>query len=289
MTLFDMSGKVAVITGSSRGIGRAIAERMAEHGAKVVISSRKQQVCDEVAKAINDKAGKQVALAVAANISTKDDLKHLVEETNRVFGKIDTLVCNAASNPYYGPQAGISDDQFRKILDNNIVANHWLISLVVPQMIERKEGSITIISSIGGLKGSTVLGAYAISKAADMQLARNLACEYGKHNIRVNCIAPGLIKTDFAKALWDNPETLKACHRALAAAAHRRARRNRRSRGVSRLRRRHLHDRADHRHRRRRDDQLMCHRHSGARVSANPESRSNHLQIPGSALRAAPE
>ena len=199
MTLFDMSGKVAVITGSSRGIGRAIAERMAEHGAKVVISSRKQQVCDEVAKAINDKAGKQV-----------DDLKHLVEETNRVFGKIDTLVCNAASNPYYGPQAGISDDQFRKILDNNIVANHWLISLVVPQMIERKDGSITVISSIGGLKGSTVLGAYAISKAADMQLARNLACEYGKHNIRVNCIAPGLIKTDFAKALWDNPETLKA-------------------------------------------------------------------------------
>ena len=210
MTLFDMSGKVAVITGSSRGIGRAIAERMAEHGAKVVISSRKQQVCDEVAKAINDKIGKQVALSVAANISTKDDLKHLVEETNRAFGKIDTLVCNAASNPYYGPQGGISDEQFRKILDNNIVANHWLISLVVPQMIERKDGSITIISSIGGLKGSTVLGAYAISKAADMQLARNLACEYGKHNIRVNCIAPGLIKTDFARALWENPETLKA-------------------------------------------------------------------------------
>src|SRR3954453_20525322 len=210
MSLFDMSGKVAVITGSSRGTGRAIAQRMAEHGARVGISSRKQQICDEVAKAINDKAGKQVALAVAANISTKDDLKNLVEETNRVFGRIDTLVCNAASNPYYGPQADISDDQFRKILDNNIVANHWLISLVVPQMIARKDGSITIVSSIGGLKGSTVLGAYAISKAADMQLARNLACEYGPHNVRVNCIAPGLIKTDFAKALWDNPETLKA-------------------------------------------------------------------------------
>src|ERR1700734_3416663 len=209
MSLFDLTGKVAVITGSSRGIGRAIAEHMAYHGARVVISSRKQQACDEVAKAINDKAGKQVALAVAANISTKDDLKHLVEETNRVFGTIDTLVCNAASNPYYGPQAGISDDQFRKILDNNIVANHWLISLVVPRMIERRDGSVTIISSIGGLKGSPVLGAYAISKAADMQLARNLACEYGKHNIRVNCIAPGLVRTDFAKALWDNPETLR--------------------------------------------------------------------------------
>ena len=210
MTLFDMTGKVAVITGSSRGIGRAIAERMAEHGAKVVISSRKKQACDEVAKAINDRCGKQVALSIAANISTKDDLKNLVDETNRTFGKIDALVCNAASNPYYGPQAGISDDQFRKILENNIIANAWLINLVVPQMIARKDGSITIISSIGGLKGSTVLGAYAISKAADMQLARNLACEYGKHNIRVNCVAPGLIKTDFARALWENPETLKA-------------------------------------------------------------------------------
>src|SRR5258705_1780482 len=196
MTLFDMSGKVAVITGSSRGIGRAIAERMAEHGAKVVISSRKQQVCDEVAKAINDKAGKQVALSVAANISTKDDLKHLVEETNRVFGKIDTLVCNAASNPYYGPQAGSSDHQVRQILDNNIVANHWLISLVVPQIVERKAGSITVISSIGGLKGSTVLGAYSSLKAGDMQLSRNLACEYRKHNIPVNCIAARLIQID---------------------------------------------------------------------------------------------
>ena len=210
MTLFDMSGKVAVITGSTRGIGRAIAERMAEHGAKVVISSRKQDVCDQVTREINEKFGKGTAVAIAANISSKENLQNLVNESNRAFGKIDVLVCNAASNPYYGPQAGISDDQFRKILDNNIVANHWLISLVVPQMIERKDGSITVISSIGGLKGSTVLGAYAISKAADMQLARNLACEYGKHNIRVNCIAPGLIKTDFAKALWDNPETLKA-------------------------------------------------------------------------------
>ena len=274
MTLFDLSGKVAVITGSSRGIGRAIAERMAEHGAKVVISSRKQAVCDEVARAINDKAGKQVALAVAANISTKDDLKHLVEETNRVFGKIDTLVCNAASNPYYGPQAGISDDQFRKILDNNIVANHWLISLVVPQMIERKDGSITIISSIGGLKGSTVLGAYAISKAADMQLARNLACEYGKHNIRVNCIAPGLIKTDFARALVGKSGNAEGLHRAFAAAADRRARRNRRRRGVSRLARRHLHDRPDHRDRRRRDDQLTRRRHpAGVERLARPGAR----------------
>src|SRR6201994_2129737 len=210
MTLFDMSGKVAVITGSKRGIGRGIAERMAEHGAKVVVSSRKQDVCDQVTKEINDRFGKGTAVAIAANISSKENLQHLVDESDRAFGKIDVLVCNAASNPYYGPLGGITDDQFRKILDNNIVANHWLISMVVPQMIERKDGSIIIVSSIGGLKGSTVLGAYAISKAADMQLARNLACEYGRHNVRGECIAPGLVQTDFAKALWDNPETLKA-------------------------------------------------------------------------------
>jgi NAD(P)-dependent dehydrogenase (short-subunit alcohol dehydrogenase family) len=210
MTLFDMTGKVAVITGSTRGIGLAIADRMAEHGAKVVISSRKADVCDKVASEINAKHGTGTAVAIAANISRKENLQNLVNESNRVFGKIDVLVCNAASNPYYGPLGGISDDQFRKILDNNIVANNWLISMVVPQMIARKDGSIVVVSSIGGLKGSTVLGAYAISKAADMQLARNLACEYGPANVRVNCIAPGLIKTDFAKALWDNPDTLKA-------------------------------------------------------------------------------
>jgi NAD(P)-dependent dehydrogenase (short-subunit alcohol dehydrogenase family) len=210
MTLFDMTGKVAVVTGSTRGIGRAIAERMVEHGAKVVISSRKQDVCDEVAREINDRFGKGSAIAIAANISSKENLQNLIDESTRTLGKIDVLVCNAASNPYYGPAAGISDDQFNKILSNNIVANNWIISMVVPQMIARKEGSIVIISSIGGIKGSTVLGAYAISKAADMQLARNLACEYGPSNVRVNCIAPGLIKTDFAKALWDNPDTLKA-------------------------------------------------------------------------------
>jgi NAD(P)-dependent dehydrogenase (short-subunit alcohol dehydrogenase family) len=210
MSMFSLDGKVAVITGSSRGIGKAIAQRMAEHGAKVVISSRKAEPCQEVANAINAKHGAGRAISIPANISKKDDLKNLVDATTRQLGRIDVLVCNAASNPYYGPQAGIEDDQFRKILENNVIANHWLINFTVPQMIERKDGSIIIVSSIGGLKGSTVLGAYAISKAADMQLARNLACEYGKHNIRVNCIAPGLIKTDFAKALWDNPETLKA-------------------------------------------------------------------------------
>ena len=205
MELFDLTGKVAIVTGSTKGIGKAIAERLAEHGAKVTISSRKGAVCDEVAGAINAKHP-GAAIAVPANISSKEDLRRLVDETRAAFGKIDILVCNAASNPYYGPMSGISDEAFRKVLDNNIISNNWLISMVAPAMAEQKDGAIVIVSSIGGLRGTPVIGAYAISKAADMQLARNLAQELSPSNIRVNCIAPGLVKTDFARALWDNPE-----------------------------------------------------------------------------------
>ncbi len=209
MELFDLTGKTAIITGSSRGIGKAIAERMAEHGANVVISSRKRGPCEEVADAIIAKYGKGRAKAIAANISSKEALQYLVDETTKAFGDIHILVCNAASNPYFGPMAGIEDDQFRKILENNVISNHWLINMVAPQMAKRKDGAIVLVSSIGGLKGSPVLGAYCISKAADFQLARNLATELGSKNVRVNCIAPGLIKTDFAKALWENPDMLK--------------------------------------------------------------------------------
>jgi NAD(P)-dependent dehydrogenase (short-subunit alcohol dehydrogenase family) len=213
MSLFDLTGKVAVITGSSRGIGRAIAEAMADQGAKVVISSRKAEACEEAAAAINRRHGEERAIAVPANISSKEALQHLVDETRRRLRRIDILVCNAASNPYYGPMGGISDEQFRKILENNVIANHWLIQMASPEMIERKEGSIIIVSSIGGLTGSTLIGAYNISKAADFQLARNLAAEFGPSGVRVNCIAPGLIRTDFARALWENPETLKSVTR----------------------------------------------------------------------------
>ncbi len=210
MNLFDLSGRTAIITGSSRGIGRSIAEQMAAHGAKVVISSRKAPACEEVAKAINEKHGEGTAIAVAANISSRQELQNLVDETTSAFGDIHILVCNAASNPYYGPMGEISDEAFSKILNNNVVANNWLVGMVAPQMIERKDGAIIIVSSIGGLKGSPVIGAYCISKAADFQLARNLAVEYGAHNVRVNCIAPGLIKTDFARALWEDPDNLKS-------------------------------------------------------------------------------
>jgi NAD(P)-dependent dehydrogenase (short-subunit alcohol dehydrogenase family) len=212
MSQFDLTGMVAIITGSSRGIGLASARELAEHGAKVVISSRKQDACDTVAAELNATHGDGTAIAVAANISDKAGLQHLVDETRAQFGRIDILVCNAASNPYYGPQAGIADDQFRKILDNNIVSNHWLIQMVAPEMLERRSGSIVIISSIGGLRGSPVIGAYCISKAADMQLARNLAVEFGPSNVRVNCIAPGLIKTDFARALWEDPQRIEAAN-----------------------------------------------------------------------------
>jgi NAD(P)-dependent dehydrogenase (short-subunit alcohol dehydrogenase family) len=208
--LFDLTGKVAIVTGSTRGIGRAAAEAMAEHGAKLVISSRNQDACDEAAGEINARFGAGTAIAVAASLSDKAGLQHLVDETRRAFGQIDVLVCNAATNPYYGPLAEIADEQFRKILDNNIVSNHWLIQMVAPEMRARREGSIIIVSSIGGLRGSRLLGAYSVSKAADMQLARNYAVEFGPDNVRVNCIVPGLIKTEFARALWEDPQRAAA-------------------------------------------------------------------------------
>lgn len=208
MSLFDLSGKIAIVTGSSRGIGKATAIRMAEQGAAVVISSRKKGPCDEVAAEIVASGGR--AISVPANISSQEELQNLVDETRAQLGPVDILVCNAASNPYYGPMGGISDDQFRKIFDNNVLANHKLIHMCAPDMEAKGNGAVVIVSSITGLYGSPTIGAYGISKAADMQLARNLAVEFGPKNIRVNCIAPGLIKTDFARALWEDETELKS-------------------------------------------------------------------------------
>lgn len=208
MSLFDLSGKVAIITGSTKGIGKAIAERMAEQGASVVISSRNQDVCDDVAADIVARGGR--AIGVPCNINYKEQLESLVEKTNSAFGDIDILVCNAALNPYFGPSQEIPDEAFDKVMHANIGSVHRLCQLVIPNMKNLGGGSVVIISSIGGLKGSGSLGAYAISKAADMQMARNLAVEWGPDNIRVNCIAPGLVRTDFARALWEDPNIYKS-------------------------------------------------------------------------------
>jgi NAD(P)-dependent dehydrogenase (short-subunit alcohol dehydrogenase family) len=204
---FDLSGRVAVITGSSKGIGRAAAEIMAGLGAKVVISSRKADACEAVAATIKSRGGE--AIVIPCNISRKEEIEGLVKGTLKHWGRIDTLVCNAAVNPYFGPLEKIPDDAFDKIMSSNIKSNLWLCNYAIPGMADAGGGSVVIVSSIGGLRGSAQLGAYGISKAADMQLTRSLAVEWGPRNVRINCVAPGLIKTDFARALWEDPDRLK--------------------------------------------------------------------------------
>ncbi|WP_411817432.1 SDR family oxidoreductase [Hyphococcus sp. DH-69] len=208
-TLFDLTNKVAIVTGASRGIGEAIARRLAQHGARVIVSSRKLDACEAVASSINEAEGREAAYAVACNISHKEDLQKLVDETKAKWGPADILISNAAVNPYYGPMSGLSDEHFDKILTCNVKASHWLSQMLIPDMREKKDGAIVIISSIGGMVGSNTIGGYNISKAADLQLARNLAVECGPDNIRVNCICPGVVKTHFAEALWKDPKIEK--------------------------------------------------------------------------------
>jgi len=202
MNMFSLEDKAALITGSSRGIGKAIAEAMASAGAKVVISSRKADACESVARDIRDAGGE--AIAIPCNVSDLDQVQSLVDGSTKAWGKIDVLVCNAAINPHFGPSQEIGESAFDKILSTNVKNVLWLCRAVIPQMAERKDGAVIVVSSIAGFKGTRKLGAYAISKAADMQLARNLAVEWGASNVRVNCIAPGLVRTDFARALWDD-------------------------------------------------------------------------------------
>ncbi len=204
--MFDLSGKNVLITGSSRGIGKAIAVGMARQGANVVISSRKAEACEAVAAEV-DEIGTGKAVSIPCNISHKDQLQALVDQTHDKLGQIDVLICNAAVNPFYGSLQDIPDSAFEKVLQCNITSNLWLCQMVLPEMRERKDGSVIVVSSVGGYKGTTTLGAYSISKAADLQLIRCLAQENGPFNIRVNGLAPGLIKTDFARALWENPKT----------------------------------------------------------------------------------
>ncbi len=202
--MFRLDGKVALITGASRGIGAATAKMLAEAGAKVVVSSRKLDACETVVREIEAAGG--TAFAIACNVSKKDDLQAMVDETVKRWGRIDVLVCNAASNPYYGPMAEIPDEAYEKIMNANLQSILWLCNMAIPGMAQRGEGSVVLLASVGGLRGSSKLGVYGISKAAVMQLARSLAVEWGPQGIRVNSVAPAVIKTDFARTLWDNPE-----------------------------------------------------------------------------------
>lgn len=206
--LFDLSGKVAIVTGSTKGIGRAIAHALAAHGAKVVISSRKPDLCDQVAGEIRQAGGE--AIAIPCNITHREQIENLVAQTRKAWGRIDVLVSNAAVNPYFGSNLAMPDEAFEKIMTCNVQANLWMCQLVVPEMQERRDGAVIIVSSIGGLRGSVEIGGYCISKAADMQMVRNLALEYGPDNIRFNCIAPGLVRTNFARALWEDPKRSQA-------------------------------------------------------------------------------
>jgi NAD(P)-dependent dehydrogenase (short-subunit alcohol dehydrogenase family) len=202
--LFDLTGKVAIVTGSTKGIGKAIAQALAAHGARVVVSSRKADAVEAVTKEIRSAGG--TAIGLPCNVGRKEELADLVDRTRQEWGRIDVVVGNAAVNPFYGSNLDIPDSAFEKIMASNVFSNVQLAGMVIPEWKERRDGSFIIVSSIGGLRGSTVIGAYCLSKAADMQLARNLAAEFGPWNIRVNCIAPGLVKTDFARALWEDPK-----------------------------------------------------------------------------------
>lgn len=204
--LFDLTGKVALLTGASKGMGRAMAEGLAQHGARVMLSSRKLEQCEAAAKEINAMCGEERVFGHACNAGYKEQLRALVDATHERLGTIDILVGNAGVNPAYGPMSKISDEAYDKIMSTNVKANHWLIQMVAPDMIERGGGSIMITSSTGAFSPSLVLGTYNISKLAVIALVRNLAAELGPRGVRVNAICPGLIKTAFAEALWNNPE-----------------------------------------------------------------------------------
>jgi len=201
-SLFDLNGKVALITGSTRGIGKSIAEELARAGARVVVSSRKAEACEAV-RAEFEKQGYEV-LAQPCNVSRKEELQALYDKTVAKWGQVDIAVANAAVNPYYGPLTEIPDEAFDKVFLNNVKSVLWLAAITLPAMAKRGGGSFITVGSIGGIVANTVIGAYGMSKAADHHLVRNLAAEWGPKNVRVNAIAPGLIKTDFAKALWED-------------------------------------------------------------------------------------
>ena len=208
--MFDLTDRIALLTGSSKGMGATMAEGLAEQGAKVVISSRNQEACEATAQAINEKVGRDAAIAIACNAGYKEQLQNLVDETHSKLGKIDILVGNAGVNPFYGSMDDIPDSAYEKTMSTNVQSNLWLCKMVKPDMEEKNRGSILITASVAAFGPSTTLGTYGISKMAVISLVRNLAAEWGPLGIRVNALCPGLVKTDFAKALWENPEATQA-------------------------------------------------------------------------------
>ena len=199
---FDLTGKVAIVTGSSKGIGLSIARGLAENGAKLVISSRKQKAVDAIAKAFN-KEGLE-AIGIACHIGDAEQREALISKTIAKYGRIDILVNNAAINPFYGPLEGCGEDVFDKIMDVNVKAPWLLSNLVYPHMKANGSGSIINISSVEGIHRGFRLGLYSMTKSALIMLTKNQAKEWGKYGIRSNVICPGLIKTKFSEGLWSN-------------------------------------------------------------------------------------
>jgi len=204
--LFNLTGKVALVTGASKGIGEQIARYFAQFGAKVVISSRRQSDLDELAEDIRTAGGE--VTAIEARMGDEAQMKHLFEKTVEVYGGIDILVNNAAANPYYGPTVDCPDAAYDKIMDINVKAPFQLSKMVYPVMKMRGGGSIINISSIAGETPDPGLGIYSVSKASVNMLTKVLAKEWGADGIRVNAVAPGLIKTKFSQALWQDEKTL---------------------------------------------------------------------------------